>query len=1103
MYFIKRLSQLVVLAGLGLAPLFGQTRTITGNVTSSLDEQALLTGATVHVKDSDTGTTTDANGNYSITVPPDATTLVFSYAGMTKVEAEINDRTIIDVVMEPEIIGLDEVVITTGYNIKRSSRSSTSLTQFLEGEQVNVVRQTNINSALAGKVSGIQFRGQPGIILDRTGSIRLRGDGGFGTGNSVKYVVDGTILPNSADILLDDIEDISVASGPSASAILGSQGADGAIIITTKKERSGENRDWGVEVNLGVMTSSVYLLPEYQNDYAGGLGDSLTQYLWAGTDPIEWQALDGKYYQDYNNDQSWGPKMEGQEYIPWYSWYPGSKYTGTTAWLVPQPDNVRDFYERGWTFNNNIAFTKDGEQYNIRAIVGRYTVNGNLPGSSLDRTNFTLKGSYDLGKKLTFSANVNYFTTLINGEYNDWINNQSSGYLNTFFHRNIDMNIMEELRELKTPDGIFASWNHANPNTYDPDNPGDFYKANYYYNSYTFFDNIELPSRSDRIYGNFALAYQIINDLSIKITYRRYQTNGWREEKYNTDLYNSQLNAVEWWGNPKAKGYYSTYTTYASRENLESLLSFNKRIGDFTINADAGSDFFRAISKSNGANTVNGLVVPDLFAVENSVDQPHISNIRTNEKYRALFLRGDVGFRNYIFGEFTLRNDWYSSLPPDNNAIFSKSFGLGWVFSNQLNLPFLNFGKVRISWGEIPTAIPIYIYPGSEYSYSLYKWNDNLLTSTPDFLVDSTIHGAVKTQMELGMDARFLGNRIGFSATYWSGTEKDVPYPVTIAGYSGYTTRYMNTGEISKQGLDLTLNVRAVSTRNLTYDIDAVFSYLIKNEVVDIDNSDDTITGFLVQYPADLDFWNLAPSLTQEEGQPWGILKGQGMKMWEGKPILDDEGKYLDTMKIFGSVLPKITGGFQNTFRILGKITVTANLDYQVGGKYYSLSSWAGSWAGVLAKTAGINDLGNPLRDPVDKNDPDLLYLPGDEATPETGGIHISGVNENYEEVDYYVDAFEYYNTYLRDAAIYDPYVFDLSYVKLRELSIGYDFRLEKNPELSRYIRDIRISLYALNLWLIYAKNRDFDPSEISRTGGEWSQFPGTRSFGINMKVNF
>ena len=353
---MKRLFLIIVFTLFGITMLSGQNIVVTGTVTSG-DNMIPLTGVTVLIKGTSSGTTTDTNGRYTISAPQDST-LVFSFIGMKKQEVEIMGRTEIDIKLESDILELGEVVVTSAYGIKSSLRSASSLNQVISGDKLNEARQTNINNALAGKISGIQFRGQSSVALDRTGSVRLRGDGGFGMGSNVLYVVDGTILTSSNDLNIDDIEDINVLSGPGASAILGSQGANGAIIITTKKAKITGADAIGIEFNSGIMTSSVYILPDYQNDYAGGIAYDMTQYTWKDGDPVEWKTLDGKYYPDYADDRNWGPRMEGQEYIPWYSWYAGTKYTGTTASLVPQPDNVRDFYERGWTYNNNISFSK-------------------------------------------------------------------------------------------------------------------------------------------------------------------------------------------------------------------------------------------------------------------------------------------------------------------------------------------------------------------------------------------------------------------------------------------------------------------------------------------------------------------------------------------------------------------------------------------------------------------------------------------------------------------------------------------------------------------------------------------------------------------------
>ena len=1071
---MKKPALLLLLCGMGMSTLIAQTITITGTVTSSVENEGPVPGATVQIKRAGTGTITNVDGAFSINVPQDATTLVFSCVGMKQQEVEIAGRTVINVVMEPEIISLNEVTITTGYEIKRAPRSTSVLIQVVPGEKVNEARQTNINNALAGKVSGIQFRGQSALALDRTGSVNLRGDGGFGTGNSVLYVVDGTVVTNSGDLNLDNIEDISVLSGPGASALLGSQGANGAIIITTKSAKMSGASGMDIEINTGLSSSSIYNLPEYQNEYAGGILDTMTQYFWKPGDPVEWQSLDGKFYPDYADDRNWGPKMEGQEYIPWYSWYPGTKYTGTTASLVPQPDNVRDFYDRGWTYNNNIAFSKAGEGYNIRVVLGNIAIKGNIPGSSSNKTNFAIKTSYDLTSKLTVGADINFFTTLTKGEFNDGWANQTTGSFNEWFHRDLDMEILRELRGLKTPEGIYASWNHMAPTVYDPENPREFYAGTFWFNHFTFFDLIDLPSRSDRLFGDISLNYKIIKGLSAKITYRRQQVNGWREERYFSDLEKSLL---FYFNSPNYYGYYYTGNQYSTRENFESLITFTKRIDDFNINANAGSDFFNAISKSTSANTNNGLNIPNLFTIENSVDQPEIRNSRAREKYRALFLRGDLGYKNFLFGEFSLRSDWYSTLPPSDNSIFSKSFGVSFVFSDLLRFSFLNYGKFRASWGEIPTAISAYAYPGGQYNVELYRRFGNAMMSTPDQLVDEDIHGAVKTQKELGLDLLFFNNRVGLNATWWDGTEEDIPYEVPVAGYSGSSSRYMNTGKIIKQGLDFSLHLKPFIKSNLNYDLNAAFSYLIRNDVVSIGEG---IESYFVTEP----LWEGCPCMVHAEGRTWGELRGNGIKMLEGKPVVDDDGYYVaEVNKNFGSVLPKMTGGVQNSIRILKNFTVNANIDFQIGGRYASVSQNSLDFAGLSARTACLNDKGNPIRDPV----------------AEGGGVHVIGVLEDSTAYDNYVDTYDYYN----NLYVFDSYIYKLTYVKLRELSIGYRIPVERIKNLSNSITAINISFFCINPWLIYSESKGFDPSEITWVFGEDAQYPSTRSFGLNLKVNF
>jgi TonB-linked SusC/RagA family outer membrane protein len=1079
---MKKLSLLIVLFVVSISTLLAQTKVITGTVTSATPGEGPIPGVTIQVKGTTIGAITDANGKYSLPVPNSATTLVFSYIGMKSQEVEIAGKSVVDAVMESDIIGLSEVVVTSGYGIRRAPKSSSVLNQVVSGDKLAEARQTNVNNALAGKVAGIQFRGQSAAALGRTGEIRLRGESGFGTGaGGVLYVVDGTILPNSNDLNVDEIEDISVLSGPSASAILGAQGANGAIIITTKKAKVRAGKSMGVEVNTGIMASKVYVLPNYQNDYAGGAESNLIKYNYRpGIDPAEWEALDGKYYHDYSDDASWGPRMSGQEYIPWYSWYGGHADSYKTAKLVPQPNNARDFFETGTTMNNSVAFSKVSEGFNVRAVVSNIKVNGLLPSTSLNKTNFSLKTTYDITKKLTFGANVNFYTTLTDGEFDDGYSNQSTGSFNQWFHRDVDMAKMKELKDLRTPDGIWASWNHNNPTVYNPDATKAFYAGNYWYNFYKWFDLVNINNRADRLFGDVSLTYNIMEGLSFRTTYRRQQNNVWAERRYSTDLNDSGTQTT---GNtPEAKGYYGTSTSYSNRENIETLLSFSRKFGDFSVNANAGTDFFKSTLKSNGANTVNGFNIKNLYSISNSKDQPSISNTRQHSKYNAVFARGDIGFRDFLFAEFTLRNDWYSTLPADKNNVLSKSLGGSFVFSDLLQIPVLSFGKLRASWGEIPTHLLIYQYPGFAYGVGQYQYNGNFLMGTPDQLVDPLIRGAVKSNKEIGIELRFLKNRIGFIATYWDGTERDIPYAVTIANYSGFTSKLLNTGEITKKGLDLALSLNPVNNSKLNWDVNLSFAYLIEQNVVKIAEG---IDKFLVQQ-----LWSsTTPNMYHAEGMQWGMLFGSGMKVNEnGVPLLNSNGFYIsDPAKYFGSVVPKYTGGMQNSFRIMGNFNVGINIDYQVGGKFFSLSDMWGTFSGLTARTSGLNDKGIPIRDPV----------------ADGGGIHIFGVDAtDGKPVDYYVDAQEYYHS-LYNNKIFDSFVYDLTFVKMREVTIGYNIPVSKITGLSKYINDATFSIIAQNPWLMYAKTKDFDPSEISAASGEQGQFPGVRSFGANLKVIF
>jgi hypothetical protein len=271
---------------------------------------------------------------------------------------------------------------------------------------------------------------------------------------------------------------------------------------------------------------------------------------------------------------------------------------------------------------------------------------------------------------------------VLNGNIADSYGNPGSGAFNQWFHRNLDMGIMKELRGLTTPgigagNDIITSWNHFNPTSYNPNDPMAFDGNHYWYNMYAYADFQRSSSQRDRLYGNIALTYKVNKDLKFTGTYRKQQNTTFNEGRTYNILERSGSSTGE-------RAAYSTGSSYSNRENYEFVGSYTKKIKDFSVDATAGSDFFVAKSNGNSANTNNGLSIPDLFTVNNSIDPPSVGNSRSQEKYRALFGRVSLGYKNLLFLEGSLRNDWFSTLPTQKNDIMSKSVGASFIFTDLL-----------------------------------------------------------------------------------------------------------------------------------------------------------------------------------------------------------------------------------------------------------------------------------------------------------------------------------------------------------------------------------------------------------------------------------
>lgn len=1057
----------------------GQDRTISGKVTSAEDGSA-LPGVNVVVKGTTNGTVTDANGKYSLSVPTNGI-LVFTFIGLTSQEVEVGERSSVDVQLQQDLQQLSEVVVTA-LNIKREVKSLPYAAQTVSSDQLSITRANNINDALAGKVAGIQIRSQSGAALDRTASIRIRGAGSL-TDKDPLYVLDGTPV-SAQDINPDDVESMTVLKGPTAAALYGQRGDAGVIVITSKKGK--KQPGVGITLSQNTFFDKVYILPKYQNSYAGGAFSDLAKFTWETGMPDEWKSLDGQYYPDYTDDGSWGPRMVGQDYIPWYAWVPGTKYTGKTAKLTGQPNNVRDFYNTGVNSTTNVTFSKAFDNYSARVSYTDQSVKGMIPNTGKNKRTLAAQFSYDLSKLVTVGANINYVTQKLNGSFDDGYSNPSTGSFNAWFHRDLDINILREMANVTSPGGRLVSWNHFNPTSYlsTSNGAGDkFYNGYYWLNPYSYFNKIDYQDNRDRLFGDINVRFNLAKGLSLSAFYRKNQRTSYWENKRPTILAYSFQTELRPTGTDQWD-YYGTGEIFEKEDNIEILGTFNRSFFDdkLTVDIDAGGNIRTEKYNTLQGSTYLGLVVPDLFTLSNSKSTYQTFNYRSKKEVRSLYANGSFGYKGTAFIEWSIRNDWSSTLPKSNNSYLYPMVGGSFVFSEltESALPFLSLGKLRASWAQVGSDLGPY-QTSLLYSTGANKWGDNLTMATPDQIVDPNIKPALSSSYEGGIDLNFLQSRIRFAGTYYKETKKNEILSVGVSGVSGFTQKKINAGELQRRGIELQLDATAVKTTDFEW-ITTVNWARNRSKIVELVPGVSSIPLLNSDgNPVTSSFSQVSVLNSVDKG--WGQIVGTGIKRIDGQPVIDANGLYVyEQNKNFGSVLPDFTGGFVNQITYKN-FTLSFNIDFQRGGKFYSLSDMWLNYSGLSEKSAALNDKGNPVRD----------------AIADGGGVHVVGVSETGEAVDKYIDAKTYFQ---QGYGLSELSIYDLDFIKLREFNIGYQIPVKKLG-IGNVVRSASISLVARNFWLIYSSVDNYDPAEISSQFGENGQFPGTRSYGFNFKVGF
>lgn len=1052
---------------------FLQERSVTGKVVSG--EGTPLPGVSVLIKGTTKGTVTDADGIYTIAVPDEEAILVFSFIGYKMIEVGVAGKTSLDITLESDVTQLTEIVVTA-LGISREERSLGYSTQEVSGEDLTFTKEQNVLGSLAGKIAGVQVVGASGASMGGTQKIKIRGVNSINGTDQPLIVVDGTPISNdnfaasfgadygnlAQDVNAEDIESVNVLKGPAASALYGIRGQYGVVMITTKKGVKGADKI-KVELNSAASIERVGNIMPYQNIYGGGYSQTFST------------LSNGQPYSHLQADESWGPKMDGTPVRQFYSFYPQDPKYGQLTPFVPQADNIKDYYETGSNVNNGITISGGSAKTNYRISVNDTRITGIEPNTWLKRNNFGLSFGTDLAKGLNFSTNLNYARNSGLRPYQG--SEGGSRYMGQWFQRSVDIN---RLRNYKYSDGTILHWNHRN-NKITGD-PGQFthnipaYWNNPFFNAY---ENTNADNR-DRLFGDIGLNYKILDDLSVGGHIR-------------TDLYTQNIEERTAFGGTGTPSY--SVGKYQGKEmNYEFLAQYSKQWNQFSLNATLGANLYDYNYTSLYQQTEGGLSSPDFFNIEASIDRPTVTSTLRRKQIRSAYALLSLGYNNTLFLDATVRNDNSSALPKDNNSYWYPSISGSYVFSESLDWSPLSLGKLRVSYAQAGSDLSPYLISPTYVIGSPYDGVVQL--GVPNTLVNPNIKPSFAHSYEAGIDLGFFGNRLNLDVTYYKQENRDQIIPLTVSGTSGYSSVYINAGLIENQGLEVTLSASPVKTSDFNWNVAFNFARN-RNMVVELHPDLDVYPHYSSTYSS------VAAYLNSYEGKSFGSLvtqayrrdedTGQKLLEWVDDTDYEEGGYYLplytDATHNFGTVLPDFTGGFQNTIRYKN-IELSAMIDYQKGGQFFSRSKSLAQRTGLDMATVAINDRRVQVREPVN----------------EGGGIRLDGIDaETGEAVTSYVEPATYYNTVAR--RIYEANIYDASYIKLRELRLGYTFNKPSIGGLE--IDRITLAVIVRNPAMIWQNApKGLDPSELSMGAQaiswyESGQLNTVRSYGLNLNVTF
>jgi len=1081
-----------------------QKITVSGTVTSANTSQE-LPGVSIAIRGTSSGTVTNGEGRYTLSVPADAT-LVFSFIGYTSKEIAVEGKTIINIALEETTEAIEEVVVTA-LGIKREEKSLGYSVGKVDGKELSRVAHENVLNSMAGKISGVTINSTGGT--GSTVSMIIRGATSMSTDNQPMFVIDGVPMSNTvnnvggfgsdnrvdfgnaiSDLDPESIESVSILKGPSAAALYGTRAGNGVVLITTKKAKEKQ----GMKVE--VVSNTVFDIPSQYLDVQTRFGFGARSYTPADTDggilppfsPAEAAGGGPELDKGYWQVQPFAPLDANGVAIP--------------TELVSYPDNFKNFINQSaFTTTNGVSVSSTSEKVSYRLGFSNMTNSGLVPNSDLNRNGVTLSSSSKVRDNLTVTTDLNYT--------HNWADNRPSTQERgtnplqwaAFTPPSVDIRKLENYN-LGGNDILTIGPGFENP----------------YFLAY----GITNSFNRNRLIGNISANWQITPKLSLMGRYALNKSDEVRESKIDPG-YSKEPN----------NGAYGIVTSEGLERNVDALATYKDNWQDFSLTASVGGNilYSRGSNISNSSKSGSGLNLPFVYTVQNIKNTAlNYTNYRSERGINSAYAMANLGWKDMIYLDLTARNDWSSTLPAENRSYFYPSASLSLMVNNMIDLgDDINLLKVRGGYAQVGNDTNPYSLNATYYDAG--QWGDAIRLGKPGSLLNPNLLPEKATSYELGIDFKAFNNKLRFEGTYYKEDNRNQILGVPLAGSSGFGSIMVNAGLLQSSGLELMLGLTPIKTQDWTWDLNLNFT---KNKTYLLELSDGVD---FVQFWDEARVKNIAYIKDESLGQDGLVGNLYTRKIlrvtdktspYYNYPLLpegeDAEWQASEEYSKVGNYNPDFIMGLQSSLSYKN-FTLNMTFDWRAGGQYVS-QTWRYLTESVISNT-WINQLvappsgmgGEPseaLRNWVVANADQLIYTnnprPVGGPTSAFGGFYTDyytgigthdgvfapGVYGHYDDNGKFILEKENLGnpgTEIRPYVASYPWdlgeanIFDADYIKLREISLSYSVPNKIAKKMG--MENMNVSVYSRNI-MIWAKNAGMgiDPERAyqSDSNGKFKQ---------------